>query len=106
MAVAVKDLDAAIAVCRQALPVAFANQAMKQLEVAAEAKHARRPAAENQIFQRYLLQAEMTRDQRLPLFEIGKHRRGEARPGKRTHECPKRATIVVVENVELVQVEQ
>ncbi len=57
----------------------LADQPLEQLQIAAEAEHPGRAAAQHQVAQRHA-QAEVLADQPLPIFEIVQHRRTECRP--------------------------
>jgi hypothetical protein len=76
------------------------------LQVAAEAEHARRAAAEHEVAQRHLTGAKVLDDQPLPILEVAQHRRSKARPAARTHESPQRRVFGLIHDVELGKIEQ
>jgi hypothetical protein len=106
MHVAMENLDAAIAVTGQPVAVAGPDQSLEQRKVTAEAEHAGRPAAEDQVAQRDLARAKVLDDEPLPRLEIVKHRGREARPTLGPHESPQRGIAGTVEDIELGQLEQ
>src|SRR5687768_17091449 len=101
-----ENLDAAVAVTGEAIAIAGANEPLEQLQIAAEAEHAGRAAAEHEITQRHLAPPEVLDDQPLPGLEIAQHRGRKARAAVRPHQSPQHRVVGLIKSVQLGEFEQ
>ncbi len=95
-----------MAIGDQPVAIARLDQLPEQLQIAAEAEHAGRAAAQHQEFERHLVGAESLLDQPLPIDEIGQHRRGEAGAALRAHIGPQRLAVGIVGDIEFGEAKQ